>query len=168
MIQFNEHLLVYSVIGHYILIHIVAPKRAVCFFVTCSQCNVKLPGLTCRILFFIRFFIGSLAGHQCHVFCLKTLKRANNITFETITYVKVLTLVKMEKKLEFNLILPIISILLKALRQIIQRKLGFITSAVSAFPLLTLRRKGNSYNNIVNSISILITTALLQALKKII
>ena len=81
---------------------------------------------------------------------------------------KVLSLVKIEKKLEFNLILPIISILLKALRQIIQRKLGFITSAVSAFPLLTLRRKGNSYNNIVNSISILITTALLQALKKII
>ena len=128
------------------------------FFVTCRQCNVKLPGLTCRILFFIRFFIGILAGHQCHVFCLKTLKRANNITFETITYVKVLTLVKMEKKLEFNLILPIISILLKALRQIIQWKLGFITSAVSAFPLLTLRRKGNSYNNIVNSISILITS----------
>ena len=95
-------------------------------------------------------------------------KSKQHLTFETITYVKVLTLVKMEKKLEFNLILPIISILLKALRQIIQWKLGFITSAVSAFPLLTLRRKGNSYNNIVNSISILITTVLLQALEKII
>ena len=37
---------------------------------------------------------------------------------------------KIEKKLEFNLILPVISILLKALRQLIQWKLGFITSAV--------------------------------------
>ena len=31
MIQFNEHLLVYSVIGHYLLIKMVAPKRALCF-----------------------------------------------------------------------------------------------------------------------------------------
>ena len=31
MIQFNEHSLVYSVIGRYLLIHMVAPKRALCF-----------------------------------------------------------------------------------------------------------------------------------------
>ena len=74
---------------------------------------------------------------------------------------------KIEKNLEFSLILPIISILLKALKQLIQWKLGFITSAVLAYPLLTLRWKGNSYNNIVNSISILITIVLLQALKKL-
>ena len=53
--------------------------------------------MTCRILFFIRFFFGILAGHQCHVFCLKTSKRVNNITFETMTYVKVLSLVKLKK-----------------------------------------------------------------------
>ena len=98
----------------------------------------------------------------------KNLKKSKQHYFWDNNLCEGVVLGKIEKKLEFNLILPIISILLKALRQLIQWKLGFITSAVWACPLLTLRRKGNSYNNIANSISILITTVLLQALKKII
>ena len=58
--------------------------------------------------------------------------------------------------------------LLKPLKKLIQGKLGSITPAVWACHLLTLRGRGNPYNKIVNSISILIATMLLKPLKKLI
>ena len=84
MIQFNEHLLVYSVIGHFLLIHMVAPKRAVCFLSPAVSAIVKLPGLmTCRIFFFIRFFAGILAGH-ISMPCLlpKNLKKSKHFFWD--------------------------------------------------------------------------------------
>ena len=58
--------------------------------------------------------------------------------------------------------------LLKPLKKLIQGKLGSITPAVWACHLLTLRGRGNPYNNIVNSIPIVITSMLLKDLKKLI
>ena len=134
MIQFNEHLLVYSVTGYYLLIHMVAPKRAICFFVTCSQCNVKLPRLTCRIFFYsVLHWKFSWTSMPCLL--PKNLKKSEQHYYWDNNLCEGVVLGKIEKKLEFNLILPIISILLKALKQLIQWKLGFITSAVLAYRL---------------------------------
>ena len=100
-------------------------------------CNLQLvqcqtPWFDLQNYFFHSVLLWNFSWTSISCLLPENLKRANNITFETITYVKVLTLVKLKKKLEFNLILPIISILLKALKQFIQCKLGFITSAVWA------------------------------------
>ena len=131
MVQFNAHLLVYSVIGHYLLIHMVAPKRAVFFFVTCSQCNVKLPGLTCRIFFYLVLHWNfSWSSMPCLL--PENLKKSKQHYFWDNNLCEGVVLGKIEKKLEFNIILPITSILLKALKQLIQSKLGSITSAVWA------------------------------------
>ena len=131
MIQFNDQLLVYSVIGHYLLIHMVAPKRAVCFLSPAvsamSNSLVRPAGFFFHSVLHWNFSWTSMP-------CLlpKNLKKSKQHYFWDNNWCEGVVLGKIEKKLEFNLILHIISILLKALKQLIQWKLGSITSAVWA------------------------------------
>ena len=137
------------------------------FFCHLQSVQCQTPWFDLQDFFFIPFFIGILAEHQCNVFCLKTQKRANNITFETITYVKVLSLVKL-KQVRIQSHSSYHKHLIESFETINSVKTGFHHLRSFSVPPVNLKMKGNSYNNIVNSISILITTVLLQALKKII
>ena len=132
MIQFNDHLLVYSVIGHYLLIHMVAPKRAVCF--SSPAVSAMSNSLVWPAGFFFIHSVLHWNFSWTSMPCLLpgNLKKSKQHYFWDNNLCEGVVLGKIEKKLEFNLILPIISILLKALKQLIQWKLGSITSAVWA------------------------------------
>ena len=92
------------------------------FFVTRSQCNVKLPGLTCRIFFYsVLHWNFSWTSMPCLL--PENVNKSKQHYFWDNNLCEGVDLGKIEKNLEFNLILPIISILLKALRQLIQWKL---------------------------------------------
>ena len=131
MIQFNGHLLVYSVIGNYLLIHMVAPKGAFCFL------SPAVSAVSNSLVWPAGFFFYSVLHWNfswTSMPCLlpENLNKSKQHYYWDNNLCEGVDLGKIEKNLEFNLILPIISILLKALKQLIQWKLGSITSAVWA------------------------------------
>ena len=121
MIQFNGHLLVYSVIGYYRLIHMVAPKRAVFLSPAVSAMSNSLVWPAGFFFHSVLHWNFSWTSMPCLL--PKNLKKSKQHYFWDNNLCEGVVLGKIEKKLEFNLILPIISILLKALRQLIQWKL---------------------------------------------